>query len=69
MRIWVLDEDDEAEVTLSELEVGSVLGEMAGTDGGTRSASATALVDSMLHRLPRKDFEGVLVDYPQAALR
>ena len=67
VRIWMRDEDAN-EVTLSELEPGDFFGEMSVLDGGKRSASATALLDSTLHCLRRKEFEDFLVAYPQAAL-
>jgi len=67
VRIWVLD-GEANKVTLSELEPGNFLGEMSVLDGGKRSASATAMVDSKLHRLRREDFEAFLVDHPQVAL-
>ncbi len=41
---------------------------MSVLDGGKRSANATALVDTSLHCLRREDFEGFLVEHPQAAL-
>ena len=67
VRIWVRDGDANA-VTLSELEAGSFFGEMSVLDGGKRSANATAICDSTLHCLHREEFEGFLVEYPQAAL-
>ena len=67
VRIWVRDGDGN-EVTLSELEPGNFFGEMSVLDGGKRSANATALLDSRLHCLRREDFEGFLVQHPQAAL-
>src|SRR5215472_791593 len=67
VRIWVLD-GEANQVTLSELEPGNFLGEMSLLDGGKRSASATAMVESKLHRLRREDFEEFLIDHPQATL-
>src|SRR5258708_28761794 len=67
VRIWVRDGEGN-EVTLSELEPGNFFGEMSVLDGGKRSANATAAVDTTLHCLPRKEFEGFLVEHPQAAL-
>jgi uncharacterized membrane protein len=66
VRIWVHDADVK-EVTLSELQSGEFLGEMAVLDGGERSANATAIVDSTLHRLRRDDFQKFLLRYPHAA--
>lgn len=66
-RIWVRDGDGN-EVTLSEFKPGDFFGEMSVLDGGKRSANATAVVDTTLHCLRRKDVEGFLVEHPQAAL-
>jgi CRP/FNR family transcriptional regulator, cyclic AMP receptor protein len=71
VRIWVHDADVK-EVTLSELQPGEFLGEMAVLDGGARSAvppppNATAIVESTLHRLRRDDFQNFLLQYPHAA--
>jgi CRP/FNR family cyclic AMP-dependent transcriptional regulator len=66
VRIWVHDADVK-EVTLSELKPGDFLGEMAVLDGGERSANATAVVDSTLHRLSRDDVQKFLLQYPHAA--
>jgi len=67
VRIWVRDGDIN-EVTLSELKPGDFFGEMSVLDGGKRSANATAMVDTTLHRLPRNEFEDFLVEHPQTAL-
>ena len=67
VRIWVRD-GDANEVTLSELKPGALFGEMSVLDGGKRSANATAVVDTTLHRLRREEFEGFLFEHPQAAL-
>src|SRR5215831_13426754 len=67
VRIWVRDKDAH-QVTLSELEPGDFFGEMSVLDEGTRSANATALVDSTLHCLRREAFQKFLLDHPQAAL-
>src|SRR5215212_1515235 len=66
VRIWVHDADVR-EVTLSELQPGDFLGEMAVLDGGERSANATAIMDSTLHRLRRDDFQKFMIKYPHAA--
>lgn len=66
VRIWVHDEDVQ-EVTLSELKPGDFFGELAVLDSGERSANATAMVDSSLHRLRREDFQSFLLKYPHAA--
>src|SRR5437868_3235983 len=66
VRIWVRDEDVN-EVTLSELQSGEFFGELAVLDSGERSANATAIVDTTLHRLRREDFQKFLLQYPHAA--
>src|SRR5882724_10472906 len=55
-------------VTLSEVEPGGFFGEMSVLDGGKRSANATAISDTTLHCLARKEFDGFLLEHPQAAL-
>jgi CRP/FNR family cyclic AMP-dependent transcriptional regulator len=67
IRIWVRDEDVE-EITLSELKPGEFFGELSVFDGGERSANATALEDTILHRLSREDFQQFLMKYPSAAI-
>lgn len=67
VRIWVRDEDTH-DVTLSELKPGDFFGELSVFDGGERSANATAVVDSVLHRLSREDFHQFLLKYPHAAV-
>lgn len=67
VRIWVRDKDAN-DVTLSELAPGNFFGEMSVLDGGRRSASATAMVDTALQCLRREDFENFLAEHPQAAL-
>jgi CRP-like cAMP-binding protein len=67
VRIWVRDGDGN-DVTLSELEPGNFFGEMSVLDGGKRSANATASLDTTLHCLLRKAFEGFLLEHPRAAL-
>jgi CRP/FNR family cyclic AMP-dependent transcriptional regulator len=67
IRIWVRDEDTQ-EITLSELRQGDFFGELSVFDGGERSANATAVVDTVLHRLSRLDFQQFLLKYPHAAV-
>lgn len=67
VRIWVRDEDVK-EVTLSELKPGDFFGELAVLDSGERSANASAMVNSTLHRLSRDDFHGFLLKYPHAGI-
>jgi uncharacterized membrane protein len=67
VRIWVRDEDVQ-EVTLSELKPGEFFGELAVLDSGERSANATAMTDTILHRLRREDFHDFLLKYPHASV-
>src|SRR5438552_10541897 len=67
IRIWVTDEDLE-EVTLAELKPGAFFGELAVLDRGERSSSATAIVDSHLHRLSSDDFQRFLMEHPDCAI-
>jgi CRP/FNR family cyclic AMP-dependent transcriptional regulator len=67
VRIWVTDEDLQA-VTLAELKPGAFFGELAVLDRGERSSSATAIVDSHLHRLSSDDFQKFLMDHPDCAI-
>ncbi len=67
VRIWVTDEDLE-EVTLAELKAGDFFGELAVLDRGERSSSATAIVDSHLHRLSSDDFQQFLMGHPDCAI-
>jgi uncharacterized membrane protein len=67
VRIWVTDEDLR-EVTLAELKPGQLFGEMAVLDRGQRSSSATAIVDTHLHRLSSDNFEKFLIQHPECAI-
>jgi len=67
VRIWVTDEDVK-DVTLAELKPGQLFGEMAVLDRGQRSSSATALVDTHLHRLSSDNFEKFLIQHPDCAI-
>jgi CRP/FNR family transcriptional regulator, cyclic AMP receptor protein len=67
VRIWVTDEDVQ-EVTLAELKPGQFFGELSVLDRGARSSSATAIVDSHLHRLSSDDFQKFLMDHPDCAI-
>src|SRR2546428_7374099 len=67
VRIWVFDEDVK-EVTLAELKPGDFFGELAVLDRGERSSSATAIVDTHLHRLSSDDFQQFLMDHPDCAI-
>ena len=67
VRIWVTDEDVK-DVTLAELKPGHLFGEMAVLDRGKRSSSATAIVDTHLHRLSSDNFEKFLIQHPDCAI-
>jgi CRP/FNR family transcriptional regulator, cyclic AMP receptor protein len=67
VRIWVFD-DDVKEVTLAELKPGDFFGELAVLDRGERSSSATAIVDTHLHRLSSDDFQQFLMEHPDVSI-
>ena len=67
VRIWIYDEDVK-DVTLAELKPGEFFGELAVLDRGERSSSATAMVDSHLHRLSSDDFQRFLLEHPDCAI-
>lgn len=67
VRIWVMDEDVH-EVTLAELKPGDFFGELAVLDRGERSSSATATVDTHLHKLSSDAFQQFLIEHPDAAV-
>jgi CRP/FNR family cyclic AMP-dependent transcriptional regulator len=67
VRIWVRDQDVQ-EVTLAELKPGEFFGELAVLDRGERSTSATAIVDTHLHRLSSDDFQQFLMEHPDCAI-
>jgi len=67
VRIWVLD-DDATPVTLAELKDGDFFGELAVLDRGPRSSNATAISDTVLHRLSSDDFQGFLIQHPEASI-
>jgi uncharacterized membrane protein len=67
VRIWVMDEDVQ-DVTLAELKPGDFFGELAVLDRGERSSSATALVDTHLHKLSSDAFQQFLIEHPDAAV-
>ena len=67
VRIWVFDEDVK-EVTLAKLKPGDFFGELAVLDRGERSSSATAIVDTHLHRLSSDDFQKFLMEHPDASI-
>ena len=67
VRIWVTDEDVE-QVTLAELNPGQFFGELAVLDRGKRSSSASAIVDTHLHRLSSERFQNFLMEHPDCAI-
>src|SRR5215470_10603008 len=67
VRIWVTDEDVQ-QVTLSELNPGQFFGELAVLDRGQRSSSASAIVDTHLHRLSSDNFQKFLMAHPDCAI-
>ncbi|HEX5836117.1 MAG TPA: DUF1003 domain-containing protein [Pyrinomonadaceae bacterium] len=67
VRIWVLDEDA-TPVTLAELKAGEFFGEMAVLDRGPRSSNATAIADTVLHRLSSDHFQEFLIQHPEASI-
>ena len=67
VRIWVLDEDVKP-VTLAELKPGEFFGELAVLDRGPRSTNATAIEETVLHRLSSDDFQKFLMDHPDVAI-
>ncbi len=67
IRLWVMDEDVQP-VTLAELKPGDFFGEMAVLDRGERSTSATAITDSIVHRLKSEDFQAFLMQHPDVAI-
>lgn len=60
---------DGREATISLFEPGSVLGEIALLDGGRRSLDITAMADSMLLVIERRDFLPFLRARPELMLR
>ena len=67
VRIWVLDEDVKP-VTLAELSPGEFFGELAVLDRGPRSTNATAIGETILHRLSSDDFQKFLIEHPAVAI-
>jgi len=67
VRLWVLDEDAK-QVTLAELQAGDFTGEIAVLDNGERSANATALTDTVLHKLRSDHFQDFLLQHPAIAV-
>jgi CRP-like cAMP-binding protein len=63
VKIWVTSAAGRT-VILDVLDAGSVLGELSAIDGGTRSASASALGDGELFAVPADRFRGLLQQRP-----
>ena len=66
IRVWINDEDGK-ELTITLVEAGDPLGEIALLDGRPRSANATTLEESTCLFLPSVSFEEVLNANPQFA--
>src|SRR2546430_6711845 len=64
IRIWTHDEDAR-EVTLARLGPNDFFGELAVLDGGPRSASATAIEDTVVGRLSKERMQQFLLEHPQ----
>lgn len=60
---------DGRELTMGLMEAGTVLGEIALLDGRPRSLNVTAMADSMLLALDRRDFLPFLTARPELMLR
>ncbi len=60
---------DGREVVLSLLHEGSIFGEMSLLDKRPRSATVSTLEDSRLAQIRQNDFEHLLLDQPQIALK
>ena len=60
---------DGREVVLSLLQEGSIFGEMSLLDKQPRSATVSTLEDSRLSQIRQSDFERLLMDQPQIALK
>ncbi|HSK62802.1 MAG TPA: DUF1003 domain-containing protein [Pyrinomonadaceae bacterium] len=67
VRIWILDEDAKP-VTLAELTEGHFFGELAVLDRGPRSTNASAIDNTVLHRLSSDDFQQFLLQHPEASI-
>ena len=59
---------DGREVVLNFLGRGDIIGEIASLDGGSRTASAVAHVDTEVFQLYRRDLLPVLIQHPQTLL-
>jgi CRP/FNR family cyclic AMP-dependent transcriptional regulator len=67
VRVWVHDNDAQP-TTLAELGPGEFFGELAVLDQGERSANASAVVPTTLHRLHRDAFHRFIVEHPAMAV-
>jgi uncharacterized membrane protein len=67
VRISIKDEDNK-EITLTEIAQGDFFGEMSLIDGRQRSADATVVEDARLSILPRQDFLAFVRTNPDVAL-
>ena len=62
-------DDDGEEITIAELTDGQFFGELALLDGGRRTATARAVVDSTLFTLDRTAFQQFMLKHPAAMLQ
>ncbi|MEO1329485.1 MAG: Crp/Fnr family transcriptional regulator [Pseudomonadota bacterium] len=67
VRVWLSEPDNGKQLTLAFLEVGDVVGEIALLDGQPRTASATAVEDSVAVAIERKDFFDLVRTVPDFA--
>jgi CRP-like cAMP-binding protein len=65
----VLDEIPGQRVFLAGLHEGEIFGEMAFLDGNPRSASVTAVKDSVVLRFTKEDFIRMVVESPETGAR
>lgn len=64
-----IDSETREEKSLARLDAGTYLGEMTIMDGTPRSASARADVDSLVLKITRADFIGLMKSFPQGIIR
>lgn len=64
LKVTLPQESGDHEVVLNVLTAGAIVGELAMLDGGPRSASVTAMMDSELASLHRSEFYQLTQKYP-----
>jgi signal transduction histidine kinase len=67
-QVEIFKDSEGAEVYLSTLNAGDILGEMSLVEGGVRTASARARVDSKLLSISREQFDRLLKSSPKATV-